>query len=187
MRAVVSANVQPKKWGCKMHLSKCSRCGEHLVANFWKPRKTRNPPTAQNTAFPAPRSQSWRAVHNTLPPPPARHKTPWPWCQRPVTDSILPGRCVRGIARGTPSPAQRKGSGMAGESGARPRPPYFLQPGAHCQGGQQHGHNALPAAGGVGVSVPSTGRTTALVLFPLLIYHPTSAFNAAREEAGRPW
>ena len=26
------------------------------------------PPTAQNTAFPAPRSQSWRAVHNTLPP-----------------------------------------------------------------------------------------------------------------------
>ena len=106
-----------------MHLSKCSRCGEHLVANFWKTRKTRNPPTAQNTAFPAPRSQSWRAVHNTLPPPPARHKTPWPWCQRPVTDSILPGRCVRGIARGTPSPAQRKGSGMAGESGAGPRPP----------------------------------------------------------------
>ena len=120
------------------------------------------------------------------PPPPARHKTPWPWCQRPVTDSILPGRCVRGIARGTPSPAQRKGSGMAGESGAGPRPPPLYnrralprRPATRTQ--------ALPAAGGVGESVPSTGHTTALVLFPLLIYHPTSAFNAAREEAGRPW
>ena len=145
------------------------------------------PPTAQNTAFPAPRSQSWRAVHNTLPPPPARHKTPWPWCQRPVTDSILPGRCVRGIARGTPSPAQRKGSGMAGESGARLRPPLLFTTRRALPRRPATRTQALPAAGGVGASVPSTGRTTALVLFPLLIYHPTSAFNAAREEAGRPW
>ena len=144
-----------------MHLSKCSRCGEHLVANFWKPRKTRQPPTAQNTAFPAPRSQSWRAVHNTLPPPPARHKTPWSWCQRPVTDSILPGRCVRGIARGTPSPAQRKGSGMAGESGARPRPPLLFTTRRALPRRPATRTQALPAAGGVGESVPSTGRRPA--------------------------
>ena len=174
-----------------MHLSKCSRCGEHLVANFWKKgkseksEKSRQPHKTPRSPH---RAHSRGARFTTpSPPPPARHKTPWPWCQRPVTDSILPGRCVRGIARGTPSPAQRKGSGMAGESGAGPRPPPLYNPGAHCQGGQQHGHNALPAAGGVGASVPSTGRTTALVLFTLLIYHPTSAFNAAREEAGRPW